>query len=234
MPMPTTWLKKIVPIPRLPHSRGPRVISLLGKGGSSKTTTALQLAGIGAAIGHRVLILDTDPQRSASGWRALREDATIGVKTCRPQDVADLIARAGQAGVELVLVDNPPVRSAASGAIAAAADLSVVMVRPSMLDLVVGMDWITWLDASQRAFAVVIGAAPPMRAGTEAPFVRQTRLALAKEVHRLWRGQLTLRRAVIESVGVGATLMETEPAGAAAGEFCRLWTGLMAELERAQ
>ena len=234
MPLPTTWLHQISPIPRLHHGCGPCVISLLGKGGSSKTTTAIQLAGIGAAIGHRVLVLDTDPQRSASGWRALREDARIGVKTCRPQDVADLVSRAGQAGVELVLVDNPPVRSAASDAIAAAANLSVVMVRPSMLDLVIGTDWITWLDASQRAFAVVIGAAPPMRNGTEAPFVREARKALRQEANRLWRGQITLRHAVIESVGVGATLMETDPAGAAAGEFCRLWNGLMAEMERAQ
>ncbi|MCF1742047.1 ParA family protein [Paradevosia shaoguanensis] len=232
MPLLPTWPHHIAPISRLPHSRGPRVISLLGKGGSSKTTTAIQLAGTGAAIGRRVLILDTDPQRSASGWRALREDTRISVKTCRPQDVADLVSRASQAGIELVLVDNPPVRSAASDAIAAAADLSVVMVRPSMLDLVVGMDWITWLNAANHQFAVVIGAAPPMRAGTEAPFVREARMALRQEVHRLWRGQLTLRHAVIESVGVGATLMETEPDGAAAGEFCRLWIGLMAELER--
>jgi chromosome partitioning protein len=233
MHLPSSCLNQIAPIPRLP-SRRPRVISLLGKGGSSKTTTAIQLAGIGAAIGHRVVILDTDPQRSASGWRALREGGSIGLKTCRPQDVADLVSRAAQAGVELVLVDNSPVRSAASQDIAAAADLSVVMVRPSMLDLVVGAEWIAWLDALPSAFAVVIGAAPPIRSGTEAPFVRQTRLALAKEGHRLWRGQLTLRHAVIESVGVGATLMETEPAGVAAGEFCRLWNGLMAEMERVQ
>jgi chromosome partitioning protein len=195
----------------------------------------IQLAGIGAAIGHRVLILDTDSQRSASGWRMLRDDnASIGVKTCRPQDVVALVSQAGKAGVELVLIDYPPVRTAASDTIAAVSDLSVVVARASMLDIVVGMDWITWLNAANHPFAVAIGAAPPMRNGTEAPFVREARKALRQDVSRLWRGQITLRHVVIESVGMGGTLMETEPDGAAAGEFCRLWTGLMAELERTQ
>lgn len=230
---PPKWLSTSTPL-RVPRKNGPRVLSLLGKGGSSKSTTAIQLAGIGAALGQHVLILDTDPQQSVSGWRTLRDDNGIAVHTCRPQEVADRIAQAKKAGFDLVLIDNAPVRTGASDAIADLSDLSMVMVRPSMLDLVVGMNWISWLNAAQRAFVVVIGAAPPLRQDIEAPFVRETRKALVAEARRLWRGQITLRHAVIESVGTGATLMETDPGGPASAEFCRLWDGLMRELERVQ
>lgn len=209
-----------------------RVVSLFGKGGSSKSTTAIQLAGIAAACGHGVLILDVDPQRSVSGWRSLRKTKSVGVRSCYPKDVPALVKQADQTGIDLVIVDNAPVRTSASEAIAAISDLSVVMVRPAMFDLIVGMDWIAWLNATQRNFAVVIGAAPPMRNGLQAPFVREARQALRQEASRVWNGQITLRHAVIESIGAGATLMETDPSGPAAAEFCRLWTGLMAEMER--
>lgn len=62
---------------------GPFVLSLWGKGGSGKTTTALQLAGIAAYLGHRVLVLDVDPEGSAAAWRTLRDDDTIAVQSVR-------------------------------------------------------------------------------------------------------------------------------------------------------
>jgi Mrp family chromosome partitioning ATPase len=58
---------EVAPRPLPPTmQRGPYVLSLWGKGGSGKSTTALQLAGIAAYLGHRVLILDVDPQGSAA------------------------------------------------------------------------------------------------------------------------------------------------------------------------
>jgi len=219
---------------RLPDKQNsPYVLSLLGKGGSSKSTTAIQLAGIASTLRHRVLILDTDPQQSVSRWRSLRpNDGAVSSHFCRPQDVAARVAQAGKLGFELVVIDNAPVRTEASDSIARLSDLSLIMVRPSMLDLVVGLDWISWLNATLCPFVVVVGAAPAIRQGMEAPFMRQTRVALAAEAKRLWKGQITFRHAIVESVGMGATLMETDPAGPGASEFCRLWNDLIAELER--
>ena len=44
-----------------------------GKGGTSKTTTTLNLATVAAASGLRVAVLDTDEQATFSKWHARRE-----------------------------------------------------------------------------------------------------------------------------------------------------------------
>lgn len=92
----------------------PWIISMIGKGGAGKTTSAIQMAGIAAQLNYRVLILDADPQRSASAWRSLRSDQRIAVHSCRPEDVETMLARARSKAIDLVLIDNAPNWSSAS------------------------------------------------------------------------------------------------------------------------
>jgi len=55
------------------------MIVLIGgeKGGTGKTTLATNLAAQHSATGRRVLLVDADPQGSASNWAQLREEAGI-------------------------------------------------------------------------------------------------------------------------------------------------------------
>jgi chromosome partitioning protein len=48
------------------------------KGGSAKTTTTVNLAAALGKLGHRVLVLDMDPQGSATAWLGI-DDATEGL-----------------------------------------------------------------------------------------------------------------------------------------------------------
>ncbi len=218
----------IIQPPKLPRKSGnrPRLISFVGKGGAGKTTTAIQLGAIAKAAGHSVLILDADRQASMSAWTFVRGKGDIAVKPCRPEQVLENITRAGLSGIDLILVDNPPNHNACSEKLAHAADLTLIMTRPSLFDLRVSL---TWLEVCQRQNAyigIVINDAPPVRLGVEAPMVRDARAALRNATHRTWSGQITRRHAVIDCTAHGRAVVEMDKDGPAAAEFNRLWASV--------
>jgi chromosome partitioning protein len=75
------------------------------KGGSGKTTTAVNLAAALGELGERVLVVDLDPQASASAWfnraRPSEEKGLIEVFTGNVH-LSDLVAETDVAGVSLV------------------------------------------------------------------------------------------------------------------------------------
>lgn len=81
-----------------------RVIALSNnKGGSGKTTTTVSLAAACAERGLRVLVVDLDPQGSATEWLGGRESSTglVEFSTGRIR-VSELVVGATAPGVDLV------------------------------------------------------------------------------------------------------------------------------------
>ena len=78
----------------------------------------------------------------------------------------------------------------------------------------------------------MLGNAAPRRDDTDSPLTADARLALMRrrrgqhtgQPTRLWAGQATRRHAVIRAVATGSAIIETEPSGASAVEFRKLWT----------
>lgn len=210
------------------RQQGPFVVAFWGKGGAGKSTSALQLAGVAAYLGYRVLILDLDPQGSTAVWRTLRDRVDIGVQSGRPDEVEKLIERARAADFDLVLIDNGPGRNSCMSRVASMASLSIVLARPSPFDLLIGSDWANLI--ADRRFVMVISAAPPIRQGQQSPLVREARNFLRGHRTRVWRGQLTARNSVVQATALGLTVIEADPLSPAALEYARLWNAVISEL----
>ena len=70
------------------------------KGGVGKTTTAVNLSSIFAARGMRVLLVDLDPQASATDFFGLYEDAARGSSVDLLYRDAPVLSAAHETGTE--------------------------------------------------------------------------------------------------------------------------------------
>jgi chromosome partitioning protein len=110
------------------------------KGGSGKTTVSMQLAGSLARRGNRVLVVDADPQGTATRWAATAEDDNPF-----PASVVGLSAASSKVHREVkkfiedfqfIIIDCPPAAdSPVPQSALLIADVVLVPVIPSPLDM---------------------------------------------------------------------------------------------------
>jgi chromosome partitioning protein len=118
-----------------------KIIAIVNqKGGSGKTTTTMQLAGAIARRGNKVLVVDADPQGTATRWAASADD-----EIPFPASVVGLSAANAKVHREVkkfvddydfILIDCPP---AADSPVPQSAllisDVALVPIIPSPLDM---------------------------------------------------------------------------------------------------
>lgn len=112
-------------------------IALVGnKGGTGKTTLALNLAAGLLARGANTVLVDADPQQSAYQWRLIGgERPGLPAVVAAAHGLAETVAALAATHRHLV-IDCPPSLQAAQTEIALRlADLALVPVQPSPMDL---------------------------------------------------------------------------------------------------
>ena len=121
------------------------------KGGAGKTTLALGLAGVWTVEGARVLLIDADPQGTASDWAAVAAGAGSPppfavVKLVRPtlhREVEGLAA-----GYDHVIIDGAPRNYELARSAIAAADIVAIPVQPSGADFWASRETVELVKAS--------------------------------------------------------------------------------------
>lgn len=105
------------------------------KGGTGKTTTAVHLA---AGFGREAptLLVDADPQGSASEWAELmgREEATFDCVALAEPDLHLRLKQLSQ-GYTHVVIDTPPGHEAIVRSSVLSADMVLLPLSPSLLDV---------------------------------------------------------------------------------------------------
>ncbi|MEY4680571.1 MAG: ParA family partition ATPase [Alphaproteobacteria bacterium] len=190
------------------------------KGGAGKTTLAAHLAAGWALAGRRVSAVDVDPQGSLARWGELRAAlagaAALPVAKVSGWRLALELERLRREA-EIVVVDSPPHAELDARAAIRAADLVVIPVQPSPMDLWATQATVEMARAERRRALLVLNRIAP-----RTRLAQEIAAALGAGDVRLAATTLGNRTAFASSLAGGSSVEEEEPGGAAAGEALHL------------
>lgn len=197
-----------------------KIIAIISqKGGAGKTTLALHLAVAAEKAGQTSVIIDLDPQASATNWKDSRTDDAPVVVSAQSARLTSVLDVAKKEGAEICIIDTAPHSESAALAAARASDLILIPCRPAILDLRAISSTIELAHIASKPVVVVLNSVP-------------SRGSLSKEAANAVKGygvevapiQIGQRSAFIHSLTVGQTAQEYEPTGKGANEIQQLYT----------
>jgi chromosome partitioning protein len=192
------------------------------KGGAGKTTLAAQFAVAWARSGHRLAVLDVDPQGSLEAWanqrRARHGETALGFEFAalsgwRATEWVERRAR----GADIVLIDSPPHAETEARIALRAASLVLIPVQPSPLDLWATQATLRLARSEKRPVLAVLNRVPPRATLTE-----EIAGALARDGIAVAATRIGNRTAFARAMALGLGVIEIAPSSVAALEIATL------------
>ncbi len=203
------------------HYFSMRIISFVTqKGGTGKSHLAISLAVMAEQQGEKVCLIDLDPQKTAANWYETRVSETPAVITAdQIASLPEALKKLGANGYTLAIIDTQGSDTHGSRGAMAAADLSLIPIRPSEADIRASVPTAAALTDMGKRFVFLINQAQP------SPRARLTsavslRLSTSYNVAPL---AIALRLDHPYAYALGQGVSEYDPHGKAAAEIGDLW-----------
>jgi chromosome partitioning protein len=204
------------------------------KGGSGKTTLAVNLAITAFLEGRSVMLADIDPQRSASdALRARQAPGPAFAESCAGK-LFHAKSSAMRDGVELLIIDTPAAPETDVTQAVNISDLCLVVGRPSFLDLAPIVRSADTVRRLGREGLVVLNQAHTNKAEVAPIAFPDVIEALRFCGLPLAPVGLRSRGAFQQAIAHGQSVCEWEAGGPAAHDMQRLWRHIEMTLSQGQ
>lgn len=187
------------------------------KGGATKTTTSINLAGALIEAGYKVKVADMNSeQRSASKWAnrgtELR-DVVISISDKQPRKD---IEKLSNDGLDILIIDTPPELMTPALKAALLSDLIIIPCPPSPLDLEAAEETVDLAETTGKPFRLLPSN---VRAGTN---IGKQLPDTLKRLGKVFETTIHQRVSIIEAAMAGKWIGSYEPDSEAHQEYQKL------------
>jgi chromosome partitioning protein len=143
------------------------------KGGAGKTTLAINLAVEAERNNYQSLLIDLDPQSSATEWYDTREQNTPLVLSLHASRLNKTIAEAEENSADFIFIDTAPHSENAALEAAKIADLVLIPCRAGILDIKAIQSSLNICRLANSESLVILNALP-----TQQTVVNEAKIAI--------------------------------------------------------